>query len=160
MKSLEILSMLKLSPIPNPAPEGYIERPVIPVLEPYIRWAELLPLEKNGGRHAVYDADSVKLYIDNGFFQERLRIATRLNRINAFEVRGGTSRTKYLAAQGRDWLRKTLEREVETYGGFWIHSVGMEQGKYGRWIIEIYLNDGTNVSDELVRRGWAIYQEY
>lgn len=134
--------------------------PLVKPFDPYVRIAQLVPTENNKGRHAAYDGDSVKMYIDNGFFQERLRIATRFNRIDTPELRGGTDATKLLAREARDFVRETLEFEMVNYGGFLIHSVGMETGKFGRWIVEIYLHDGTNLNDLLVDKGLAIYKQY
>lgn len=117
----------------------------------YVRRAELIPSK---GKAAVYDGDgSVHVYIDQGFYTERFRIILRLARINAPELRGVNAMIKKKAIASRDRLYGILSS-----GPFWIESV--KKGKNGRWISDIYLEDGTCVNDLMVKEGHAIYQDY
>ena len=99
----------------------------------------------------VYDGDTITVRVDLGFHTfrvERLRLA----RINAWEVRG-TERPAGLLA--RDWLRSQIlgkDVTVETFKD--------SQGKYGRYIAEVLLPDGGNLSDALVANQHAKYQSY
>jgi len=117
---------------------------------PYIRRARLIA---DKGADAVYDGDgTVHVYVDQGFYVERFRIALRLARIDAPEIRGGNEMTRKKARAARDRLYGILNE-----GPFWIDSLG--KGKYGRWLVDIYL-DGTCVNDLMVTEGHAVYKDY
>jgi len=98
----------------------------------------------------VYDGDTITVRVDLGFHtfvEQRLRLA----RINAWEVRG-TERPAGLLA--RDWLRSQILGKDVTV------TTSQEKGKYGRYIAEVELPDGGNLSDALVATGNAKYQNY
>lgn len=80
----------------------------------------------------------------------------RLARINTPELTGAT-RAAGLAA--RDFLRERIDgREV------WISTLKDKRGKYGRYLADIWLKDGTNewinINDALVTAGHAVNAEY
>ena len=104
---------------------------------------------------AAYDGDTITVDIDLGLRTTIKGEKVRLNRINTPEVRGPE---KVAGKVSRDWLRKRIVGRsvlIETFKD--------KKGKYGRYIAEIWLpeNDGyTNINDELVERGLAVYKEY
>lgn len=105
---------------------------------------------------SVYDGDTITADIDLGFHTwihgEKLRLA----RIDAPEMRG---KEKAAGKVSRDWLRRQiLDKDII------IHTQkkkngGEQQGKYGRYIVELYL-DGVNLNDALVSEGLAVYRDY
>lgn len=104
----------------------------------------------------VYDGDTITVDIDLGLKTHIVGEKLRLSRINACELRG-EEREEGLGA--RDYLRsRVMGKEVV------IQTIKDKRGKYGRYIAEIWLaNDvlgWTNINDEMVDKGFAIYQEY
>ncbi len=103
----------------------------------------------------VVDGDTVDLEFDLGFgvtFKDRMRLA----RIDAWEERG-SEREMGLAAEG--FVRSLLHKDYTSAFPLLI-AVSKDKGKYGRWIGEIWLPDGTNLSDALVAEGHAEYWDY
>ncbi len=103
----------------------------------------------------VYDGDTCTVDIDLGFKTWLKGEKLRLLRINAPELRG-ESREKGLAS--RDFLREVIDGKVII-----VETFKDRQGKYGRYLAEIWLetDDGwINVNDMLVKSGHAIYQSY
>ena len=99
----------------------------------------------------VYDGDTITVRVDLGFHTfrvERLRLA----RINAWEVRG-VERPAGLIA--RDWLRSQILGKDVT-----VTTEKDKQGKFGRYIAEVLMPDGGNLSDALVATGNARYHDY
>lgn len=98
----------------------------------------------------VIDGDTVDLEVDLGFrvsFQERFR----LNRINAPEVKGD-ERTKGIASTNK-------LRDLIAMGEITIKTIKDEKEKYGRYLVEIYV-DGQCINDVLVHEGFAEYKQY
>lgn len=104
---------------------------------------------------SVYDGDTVRVDVDLGFkswiHNEKLRLA----RIDAPELRGDERPEGLLS---RDFLRELiLGKEVV------LHTFKDRQGKYGRYLADIWLNrDGkwVNINDLLVTEGHAVYYQY
>lgn len=93
----------------------------------------------------VYDGDTVTAMVDLGFlhFQE---MKLRLYGINTPELRGEEKEAGMVV---RDILRvMVLDKEVE------IRSYKDKQGKYGRYLANIFL-DGLDVNQWLVDNGHA-----
>lgn len=104
---------------------------------------------------SVYDGDTCTVDIDLGLKTWINGEKLRLNRINAPEV-SGTDRPQGLKT--RDFLREQIEGK-EIY----IQTLKDRQEKYGRYIAEIWLQDGdtwVNINDLLVQQGLAKYQTY
>jgi len=98
----------------------------------------------------VVDADTLDLRFDMGFnvaVTERVRLA----RIDAWETRG-PEREQGLVA-------KHFVVEA-TFQEWLLVATGRDKGKWGRWIAEIWLPNGSNLSDLLVAFGHAEYREY
>jgi micrococcal nuclease len=103
----------------------------------------------------VVDGDTIDLEFDVGFgvsFRDRVRLA----RIDAWEKRG-SEREQGLAAEG--FVRSLLHKDYTNAYPLLV-STAKDKGKYGRWIAEIWLPDGRNLSDALVEEGHAEYWEY
>ncbi|MFZ0391028.1 MAG: thermonuclease family protein, partial [Calditrichia bacterium] len=104
---------------------------------------------------SVYDGDTVKVNVDLGFKTWIHTETLRLARINAPELRGD-ERPRGLVS--RDFLRDLiLDKQVV------IRTFKDKQGKYGRYLADIYLQreeEWINVNDLLVSEGYAVYQEY
>ena len=98
----------------------------------------------------VVDADTIDLLIDLGFrlaFKTRVRLA----RIDAWEIKG-EERAKGLIA------KSFVEHHARV--GSTVTVCTEKKGKFGRYIAEITLPNGDNLSDALVDNGHAHYQEY
>jgi micrococcal nuclease len=90
-----------------------------------------------------YDGDTVTLEIDVGLSTIR-RVTVRLARVNAPELKhdGGI--------HARDRVRELLFEEVLE-----VTTIKDRTEKYGRYLAEIILSDGRNLSDVLVEEGHA-----
>ncbi len=104
---------------------------------------------------AAYDGDTITVEIDLGLKTTVKGEKLRLHRINAPEMRGDE---KVAGKASRDWLRdRILGKNVI------IQTIKDKRGKYGRYLAEVWLpeNGGyTNINDELVAAGHAVYKEY
>lgn len=92
----------------------------------------------------VYDGDTFFINASKG--DDKFRLA----RIDAPEL-DGSERLEGL--ESRDALRRLIQGKEIQY-------VNKGRGYYGRIIAEVYVNDTTNVSDWLVRNGYAVYKNY
>lgn len=97
----------------------------------------------------VVDGDTLVMDVDVGFGMWRRNESYRLLRINAPEMRYKAGKaakqflTKVLAEKGMDATVTTHKSDV-----------------YGRFLAEVVLPDGTNVSDYLVTHNHARYKDY
>lgn len=98
---------------------------------------------------SVYDGDTCTADIQLGFYVIAHKVKLRLYGINTPEIRGGTAETKKAGITARDWLRdKVLGKEVI------LKSFG--KGKYGRWLVDIYLDEDTvSLNQQLIDKGLA-----
>ena len=104
---------------------------------------------------SVYDGDTCRVDIDLGLGIWLRNEKLRLVRINAPEV---TGETKKAGLASRDALRERIQDRTVI-----IETLKDQRGKYGRYLAEIWLEENggfTNINDELVRQGHAVYQEY
>ncbi len=101
---------------------------------------------------SVYDGDTATLLIDVGFSCFR-KEKVRLLRIDAPEL---TGQTRAAGLASRDYLRAILPFGSSCV----VTTIKDKQEKYGRYLAEIYVHDGRNVSDLMVHAGHAVYREY
>lgn len=104
---------------------------------------------------SVYDGDTCRVDIDLGLGIWLRDEKLRLSRINAPEVTGAT---KSAGLASRDVLRELILGRTVI-----VETIKDKRGKYGRYLAEIWLEENggfTNINDELVRQGHAVYQEY
>lgn len=101
----------------------------------------------------VIDGDTIRLVLDLGFHL-RITVTARLRGIDCYEKRG-VEREKGLAAQ------ECLEEMIKDKR-LWCTTKKdprKQQGKYGRYLIDLWVeggdDSGTNVNQELIRRGHA-----
>ena len=103
----------------------------------------------------VYDGDSITVDIDLGLNIWTHAQKIRLANINTPELRGDEREAGLIS---RDWLRnKILGKEII------LKIIKDKKGKYGRWIGEIWLDEGTeyaNINMLLVTNGLAEEVEY
>lgn len=103
----------------------------------------------------IVDGDTFDLLIDLGF-DSHLRIRARLADIDTPEIYGVKHsseeylRGKSASAFAQDWLEENAKREErlslgETFTSYHVtirSQKGNLQGKYGRWIVEIFPGEG------------------
>ncbi|MFQ5502372.1 MAG: thermonuclease family protein [Acidimicrobiia bacterium] len=112
--------------------------------------ASLRPTVKGG----IVDADTIDVSIDLGFgvsVFERLRLA----RIDAPEMQGDEK-------EAGEAARLALVGKLAESENRLIIQTSKGTGKYGRWIAEVYVGEGstrTNINDWLVEQGHAEYYE-
>ena len=99
--------------------------------------------------NAIYDADTIKVRVDLGFGINFALGPCRLVGINAPEMRG-VSRTEGLIS--RDYVRSVF-KDVDW---FTINSIKDSGDKYGRYLVEVILPDGTNLNEKLIELGHAV----
>lgn len=97
------------------------------------------------------DGDTMKVRVDLGMQTSRVT-RFRLARINAYEL----SEPGLKGFAARDYLRTLWPYGTKLVSKTWIDP----KDKYDRWIAEVWLDDGRNLSDEMVRAGHAVYQNY
>ena len=104
---------------------------------------------------SVYDGDTCRVDIDLGLGMWLRNEKLRLVRINAPEMTGPE---KAAGTASRDFLRELIDgKEII------IETVKDRRGKYGRYLADIWIQQGecwVNVNDELVAKGFAEYREY
>lgn len=94
----------------------------------------------------IYDGDTVTALVDLGFLSFR-EMKLRLYGIDTPELRGAE---KIEGRKVRDIVREMiLDKEVT------INSYKDKQGKYGRYLATIILEDGLNINEWLVENGHA-----
>lgn len=98
----------------------------------------------------IIDGDTVKLRLDAGFHIQ-LTENFRLARINTPEIRG-PERPEGLKAKEFLATEMPIGSQVEI-------TTMKSPGKYGRWIVEIWLGD-VNINDLLVESGHAILVDF
>ena len=103
----------------------------------------------------AYDGDTVTAELELGLKAAIKGEKLRLHRINAPEMRGDE---KIAGKASRDWLRGRILGKTVL-----VETIKDKRGKYGRYLAEIWLpeNGGyTNINDELVAQGYAVYKSY
>jgi len=106
---------------------------------------------------SVYDGDTCKVDLDLGFGIWKKKETLRLHRIDAPEMRGAELEA---GRASRDYLRGLiLDKRIL------VQTLRDEQGKYGRYLAELWLLDPltqqwNNVNDVLVAQGHAVLKDY
>jgi endonuclease YncB( thermonuclease family) len=105
---------------------------------------------------SVYDGDTCTVDIDLGLHTWVKNEKIRLYGINAPELRG---KERPRGLKSRDFLREQILNKVIT-----IETIKDKKGKYGRYIGKIWIRNKKekeiNISDLLVKNGFAVYKEY
>lgn len=113
--------------------------------------------EYNAVVKSIYDADTITVDIDLGFYTWLNDQKVRLYGINAPEVRG---EEKPEGLRSRDWVREHMPIGSRVR----IQTVKSRlKGKYGRWLARIVVDEGDLswiLNDELVERGLAKVADY
>lgn len=97
---------------------------------------------RNASCIRVIDGDTIECMVDQGM-RDYTRDKFRLARINAPELKTPAGQ------DARDFLKRLLTGKqivIETH----------KTEKYGRWLAEVWTQDGTNVSDALLGAGHAV----
>ena len=102
---------------------------------------------------SIYDADTIRFDIDLGFGARLMNQSIRLFGIDAWEIRG-TERP--MGIRARDAVNSLLSKG----DGVILNTYRDKKGKYGRWLADIYLSDGTHLNEWLVSEGHAERAEY
>lgn len=98
----------------------------------------------------VYDGDTVTADISLGFGVLLTKQKLRLSKVRAPEIRG-LHRASGLTV--RDALREKIDKKWVT-----LETDGYSKGKYGRWLVTIYVDDFC-INDWLIVSGLAsLYQ--
>jgi len=97
----------------------------------------------------VIDGDTFKACVDLGF---RVRLITRIRlaRVNAPEIRTKNLEEKSRGLEAKDYLEQLLFTHNNK-----VYIMPKKKGKYGRWICEVYLPNGENLNDLLVKYGYC-----
>jgi micrococcal nuclease len=95
----------------------------------------------------VYDADTCTLVIDLGF-KVYIKEKVRLSGIDTPEIRTKNLMEKRAALKARDFVRKMILEKTVTIST-------RKEGKFGRYIADIFLDTGTHLNTLLVKRGYA-----
>lgn len=97
---------------------------------------------------SVYDGDTCTALVDLGFNTFR-KIKIRLAGINTPELKSKDLRERLKAKAARNRLKElVLGKDV--------YIVSHGKGKYGRWLCDMYLQDGTHVNKLLLKEGYAV----
>lgn len=100
----------------------------------------------------VYDGDTVRMDIDLGMRVWIYDEPVRLYGINAPELRGRERPAGILA---RDYLKTLVDDKMVT-----ARTYQDKRGKYGRWLVQIRLDDGTDINRKMVEAGHAEWASY
>jgi endonuclease YncB( thermonuclease family) len=112
-----------------------------------------IPDIRTGKVIRVYDGDTIhiaaRLHIDGINIPRLFRYSVRLRRIDSPEMKTKNSREKELAVKSRDALSQLIMGKM-------VVLENVEYDKYGRILAEIVMEDGVNVSDWMIRGGYAV----
>ena len=96
---------------------------------------------------SVYDADTCTLLIDLGF-NCFLKEKVRFMGIDTPEIRTKNVMEKKLGLEARDFVRGLILKKNIEFRAY-------KEGKFGRYLVDIYLPDKTLLNDLLVEKGYA-----
>ena len=98
----------------------------------------------------AYDGDTITADIDLGFKITK-REKLRLYGIDTPEIRGEEREEGLIV---RDYVRDRIDKAIEENAMIWILSYKDKQGKYGRYLVELFI-DGENINQTLINEGMA-----
>lgn len=101
----------------------------------------------------IYDGDTARFEVDLGFGMTANLGSCRLFGIDTPELRGD-EREAGLAA--RDFVRQLIPEDE----WFTVRTHKDKKGKYGRYLVDIYLDDGTHVNAAIVGAGHGVWRDY
>lgn len=102
----------------------------------------------NGFIKQIVDGDTIVIMIDLGFHVLRVE-RFRLARINTPELKDHDEKIKQKAMDAKQYL-------VGNYLGSQCTIKSLGQDKYGRYVAEVLLKDGTNLSDQMLKECYAV----
>lgn len=121
----------------------------------------------------IYDGDTVRLTIDFGFGLTQNKVTFRLYGIDTPEMRGSEREDGVIT---RDWLRTQTCIEGTEFDGYGFVTNGIQnlvtiqtipdptytasKGKYGRYLIILWDDDGNNLNHKMVDKGLAQKIDY
>ena len=101
----------------------------------------------------VYDGDTVtiaaRMQIDGVDIPKLFRYSVRLRRIDSPEMKTKNKKEKELAIKSRDALSQLIMGKMVSF-------IDVEYDKYGRILAEVLTEDGINVSDWMIKCGYAV----
>ena len=95
----------------------------------------------------VYDGDTMTVDIDLGF-KIHHEVKLRLNGINTPEIRTKDKREKELGLTVKQYVKGLILNKK-------VRILTEKPGKYGRYLADMYLEDGTYLNDLLIEKGYA-----
>lgn len=102
----------------------------------------------------VYDADSATFVVDCGFYIKH-EIKTRFMGIDTPELRTKNLKEKKLGYKARDFVRELILDKEVTIKTYLNKSKNSRKGKFGRYLVEVFLEDGITVNNLLIEQGMA-----
>lgn len=116
----------------------------MPEQERFLYWYRAR-ITREHWRHPVYDGDSLRIDIDLGLSTWKLNEPIRLYGIDCPELHeeGGE--------EARDYVRSLLSEGDEIV----VRTYKDRTGKYGRYLADVYLEDGTHLNEHLIEKGYA-----
>lgn len=97
----------------------------------------------------VYDGDTFTFYVDLGF-DVWVRSKLRLYGINTPEVRGDEKKDGLMI---RDYVRNLILGKMVTID---VH----KKGKYGRYVADVTLENGTDLASHLIDKEYGVAVDY
>jgi micrococcal nuclease len=102
----------------------------------------------------VYDADSATFEVDLGFYITH-EIKTRFWGIDTPEIKTKNEQEKAWGKEARDFVRSLILRKEIIIQTFLNTKKQNKKGKFGRYLAVVKLEDGTNLNELLVSKGYA-----
>jgi micrococcal nuclease len=100
----------------------------------------------NGTLINVVDGDTVDVQIDLGFYTHTFQ-RMRLSGIDTPELNSQDPEQRELAKKARDFVKQFLGQAITLKS--------YKKDKYGRFLAEIYLTDGSTINSRLLSEGLA-----
>ena len=112
-----------------------------------------IPDIRSGKVIRVYDGDTItiaaRFHIEGVHITNLFRYSVRLRRIDSPEMKTKNKKEKELAIRSRDALNNLIMGKI-------VFLIDVEYDKYGRILADVITEDGVNVSDWMLREGYAV----